>query len=222
MGRVRAIGLVVLGGLAATPGVLAAPLSYAYRTEGFVAPAIDVWRPGEMPSTGVTGTPSISFRGIESGRYDGPGTITLGEFVVAPPGQETTYHDADFGIGFEIPELHRSFSDGRGSFRTQMADLGVYGRLNGRVEADGRANLLVTFDTVEDWFPNRGYPAIVIEDSLPFLPSDFRPGATLQLTTPTGGGTLAVSATVVPEPATVAIFAMAMVGYGLRRRFQSS
>lgn len=190
--------------IAAAPAA-AGPMDYAYRTRG------------ELDA------PSIRFRGLNDGRYTGPGAVPLGSLVITPPGRDMTYGDVDFGIGFEIPDLGRILgAEAEGGFHQLLASFGLYGTLSGTVLADGRADLTLVLDPGRTslYQPGMGYPAWLTGSALPFELKDIRVGPTLHIATPAGGGSVAVTAQVVPEPTALAAFAATFAGLTLRRRLR--
>jgi hypothetical protein len=193
------VGVLLIGARSSARGD-AIPASIAYSSDGFVDPA------------GTAGRSPVQFQGVTNGTLQGAGPISLGKFVVTPPGGgDVVFNGKKFAVQFTAPDYSWVDPGHRppGSFPATVqhdAVFSVFGHLNGVVHADGQANLSATVDNVM----LQGITAQTTDrtyvNSLPFPLSDVRT-QTLSLSTGPGGGTAGIVVQVVPEPASVLVYA---------------
>lgn len=212
MGLIRIVATAVCGlGLAAS-GLQAAPTTPATLL-GYKAT-------GTIGSTGVTGSNVISYNSVASGAFTTPSSFSLGEFVVAPlaDGQTTTYNDTPFIINYQTDKVNGSEPMGL------VQPIILTGRLNGTVSGPSQSDLVATFDNLPS--PTISFlldPSTKMTNTL-----DIIGGTQALVPSTTNGGRTTVQGRItssiqpVPEPATIAIFATAIVGVALRRRLRSA
>ena len=132
--------VVALGLVAAATGVtradsMTAPTStlVAYDTVG-----------STIGTTGITGTPSISFVPQTGGAFMSPSTLNLGMFEAAalPAGQMTTYNNTPFDIKFKVDGVN-----GNTSFMPNGTPVDLTGTLNGTLTGASQSSVVATFDS---------------------------------------------------------------------------
>jgi hypothetical protein len=191
---------VLLIGLRSSARGDAIPASIAYFSYGYVDPTV------------TAGRSPIQFQGVTNGTLQGAGPLSLGQVVVTPPGGgDVVFNDKKFAVQFTAPDYSWDDPGHRpsGSFPATVqhdAVFSVFGHLDGVVHASGQANLTATFDNVmPQGFTARPTDRAYV-NSLPFPLSDVRT-QTLSLSTGPGGGTAGLVVQIVPEPASVLVFA---------------
>lgn len=202
------MAVVALGiALAAAPaGASAAALPPTsvndYNTSGTIKPS----------AATVAGTNVISFNSVASGSFLAPSAFSVGEFLVSalPVGVSTTYTNTPFEISYIAQKVNGETPT---SNETPITITGV---LNGTVTGPNQSSVVATFDPIgNSEFRTGDYlNKLAISGSVLLVPSSNNGGRT------TAQATLIASAHPIPEPATVAIFAVAIAGYGLRRRIK--
>jgi len=180
---------------------------------------MDYGTSGTIDSTGVNGTPVISFNSVATGSYTAPSSFSLGEFLVAalPKGASTTYNNTPFHITYLANKTDGSVPTVNGTPVT------LNGVLNGTLTDASQSNVVATFDKEKiDPFQVGAFNNTlnVVDKSLSLVPSTTNGGRT------TAQGQMLVtgvhSGPPVPEPSTIAVFLTAMAGLGLRRRLHRS
>jgi hypothetical protein len=196
--------ILTLGLLAgASAGVHASPV-FNYSTSG----AID--------STGVTGTPVISFNSLVENTVDvGSGSnLSLGDFQVAglPGNQSTTYNNTPFHISLLVNQVDGTTPD------PNQTPLQLSGELNGTIVGDHTSNVTATFNPLN----NPKFQTGLYENTLT-IPSS----KSLVASTTNSGQTTAeafITSTTnthpTPEPTSIALFLMCLGGIGLRHRIR--
>lgn len=206
--RMAAVALTLgLLGLA-TPGARGSVL-VSYNTSGTIG------------SDGITGTPNtISFNSVANGVFLSPSQFSMGDFLVAPlgDGQKATYKDTPFSISIFVKDVD-------GKTPTSSDPIVVTGVLNGDVVGPNQSSVKATFNKLD--IKN---PVFITGDLTNTL--SLPPGETWLVPSTNHGGLTSAQGqmetvytatnTPAPEPATLTIFAVAIAGYGLRRRLQRS
>lgn len=216
-----ALALAAIAG--AAPAATAAAI--AYTTTGGLGTTTYDGAPGQI----VRGTAGVTFSGVTGGSFNTDGTNVLGSLVVTPipAGAGGVYNNVPFNIQFTAPDLHKVVSntvtptDGSAPYQalTQYdAVFTLFGHLTGAVQTDGQSDLTYTVDgfrpvTSALMTTDRSYLS-----DLPFPVSDLTAGPTFHLTTPAGGGSLAITVQAVPEPSTLALACTVAAGLALRHR----
>jgi hypothetical protein len=208
--------VMVLGLLAQAPGALASPV-VNYSTSGTI------------DSTGVTGTPVISFNSVLNSSFLSPSSLSLGDFQVAalPNAQSTTYTSTPFHITYLVNNVDGSAPN------PNQTPIQVSGVLNGTVTGGNQSDVKASFDpiTKSNFMTGNWSNALNIADNpLTLVPSTTNSGQTsaqafLQSTMTNssssgtgGGGSPDTSGpTTVPEPSTIALFLTSLAGLGIHR-----
>ncbi|HEY2156993.1 MAG TPA: PEP-CTERM sorting domain-containing protein [Isosphaeraceae bacterium] len=217
------IAAIALASLAwSATGAIASAI--AYDTSGGSDGATYNGKPGNIPQ----GTFSVGFNGVTGGSFSQPGTNLLGSLVVKPTpgGTEGVYNDVPFNIRFTAPDLHKVVTEtltGNGGVPFQGlaqydAIFTLFGHLDGTVQPDGKADLTYTVDGFRPFSTALVTTDRVYLSDLPFPTSALTAGPTFHLVTPAGGGSVAISVQVVPEPSTLAFALVGVAGLVLRRR----
>jgi hypothetical protein len=170
---------------------------------------------GTIDSTGVTGTPVISFNSAAGGSFTAPSSFSLGQFLVAalPTGQTTTYTNTPFHITYLANKVDGLPTDPA----TQVV---VNGTLNGTIEGSSQSNVVASFNSTAPLPFQTGRlqnQLNVLDNPLSLVPSTTNGGRT------TAQAQVIVNEVVppaIPEPTSVALFVTAIVGLGLRRRLR--
>jgi hypothetical protein len=172
---------------------------------------------GTVNSTGVTGTPVISFNSVQNGAFTAPSAFSMGSFQVAPlpTGVSTTYTNTPFSITYLANQVDGSVPSVNGTPIT------ISGVLNGTVTGGSQSDVIATFNPAS-------LPAFQtgnFSDTLSVLDSPI----SLVPSTTNGGLTTAQAQMIVqsivpppaaPEPTSIAVFLTAIGGLVLRRRLR--
>src|SRR5487761_1909719 len=101
---------------------------------------------GSVGTTGVSGTPVVSFLGVAGGSSVAGTPFSFGNFVVAlpPAGTDTTYSKTPFTIQYDVKTVSGSIpSPNEGSVT-------IHGVLDGTVRSNGQSDLTPSFGFVPD------------------------------------------------------------------------
>jgi hypothetical protein len=182
------------------------------------SPVVNYSTSGTIDSTGVTGTPVISFNSILNSTFASPSQFSLGAFQVAnlPDGQTTTYTDTPFHITFLANTVDGTVPD------PNQTPIQVNGVLNGTITGGNQSQVTATFNPVTSAsFLTGPYDnTLTIANSpLSLVPSTTNNGQTSAQATlsSTGGPSQPGDGTSVPEPSTVALFLTTLAGLGVHR-----
>jgi hypothetical protein len=207
-----AIAIALTLSLGSASGAQAAALSTDSLTSSMSYTTL-----GNIGTQGVTGVPIISFNGVDNNQFTAPSSFSLGSFHVGGllPGQSTTYNNTPFQITFETNTVNGSTPV------PNQTPIVINGVLNGTISGSSQSSVVATFDTTS--LPQ--FQTGLYQNTLNIFDN---PVSLVPMTT-NGGLTTAEAQILVqsvnpppaPEPATAAIFVMAIAGYGLRRWFRS-
>ncbi len=170
---------------------------------------------GSIDSTGLDGTPVISFNSVNSGQnnsFNAPSNFSLGSFQVAalPDGQTTTYTNTPFHITYLVDTIN-------GAAPTpNQTPITIDGTLNGSINGSRNSSVVAKFDTVT--LPT--FQAGQYSNTLTILDSPY-----LLVPRMTSNGQTTVQANLeatptppsVPEPTSIAIFLTTLAGLGVHR-----
>jgi hypothetical protein len=206
--------VLVLGLLAQAPAALADPV-VNYSTSGTI------------DSTGVTGTPVISFNSVLNSTFNAPSSLSLGDFQVAalPNSQSTSYTNTPFHITYLANTVNGIAPD------PNQSPVQVSGVLNGAITGANQSDVKATFDPITNGTFTTGNWSNTIsiaDNPLTLVPSTTNNGQTsaqafLQSTmtssssSSTGGSTDTGGTTNIPEPSTIALFLTSLAGLGIHR-----
>ena len=203
----RTIGL--LAAFALTWPAQAAPITYetsgvftptSYRTDGAVG-----FLGSDAGYFGVHGPPP----------FQGPGTITLGAFMVepVPDGMTLPYNDVPFTITLTL----RNLPEGPSNQPVGVDTLSLAGVLNGSVTGRYQSSLTATVNSVT-WIGGDSplpFPLSAFHVDTPLL---LAASDTLASASAPNYGITPLNATItIPEPASWACFGLAGVAFWLRR-----
>jgi hypothetical protein len=203
--RMAVVALTLALGLAVAPA--------ATRAAAVTPTSVnDYGTSGTIGLTGITGANVISFNSVASGSFLAPSAFSLGEFLVSalPVGVSTTYTDTPFEINYIAQKVN--------GVEPEQNDtpIKITGRLNGVVTGPNQSSVVATFDPISDSQFRTGdfLNQLAISGSVLLVPSSNNGGRT------TAQATLLANSAPIPEPTTIAIFATAAAGFGLRRRLR--
>ncbi|WP_435015896.1 PEP-CTERM sorting domain-containing protein [Tundrisphaera sp. TA3] len=168
----------------------------------------------------ITGPEAIRFQGVESGSIEPGKTVRLGEFVIKPvAGSTTTFDNTPFTIIARTPSLDWFAMPEDPLSGVHEGGFHIRGTINGTINPDGSGDLRISYDSA-----GLGYPKMIIlgvgyYSDFPYPISDVKLGQTIvaQFGADTGTVTYAYEVEVVPEPASVAVFALAAAGLAWHR-----
>jgi len=169
-----------------------------------------------VTSSGLTGSatvaPIVSFDSVTSGSFTAPSAFSLGSFHVGElnAGVSTTYNNTPFSITLTINKINGSTP------LPNQTPVTLTGKLNGTISDASQSDVVATFDKASlDKFQTGNYlnTLSVLDSSVSLVPSTTNNGQT------TAQAKLFVEAAPVPEPASIAVFLVAIGGgFGLWRR----
>ncbi|WP_422930962.1 PEP-CTERM sorting domain-containing protein [Singulisphaera sp. PoT] len=171
---------------------------------------------GTIESTGITGTPIISFVSLDQNQFSSASYFSLGNFDVAPlpAGQSTTYDDTPFHITLVVNQV-----EGEAPSPNQTPIV-LNGHLNGKITGGTQSSVQATFDPIGSvQFQTGPYKNTLTLPGLKFtlVPSTTNNG----LTTAEAHLTTTPTEKPVPEPTSIAMFLTTIAGLGLRQRLRS-
>jgi hypothetical protein len=206
--------LTALGLVAATAGVgHAAPVSGTTpKTDG---PLMTYNTIGSTIGTsGITGNPVIKFIPVTGGSFLAPSNLSFGKFQIdaLPTGQRTVYNNTPVAIKFQADALNGQ------SIAPNETPIEVSGVLNGEAIGDNQSTVVATFNPLAKAEFQTGLYKNTL--GLPDTPLRINPS------TSNGGVTTAqaflsnssLDPNPIPEPSTLALFAVTLFGFAARRR----
>jgi len=180
------------------------------------SPVINYSTSGAIDSTGVTGTPVISFNSLVQNTVDvGSGSnLSLGDFQVAglPGNQTTTYNNTPFNISLLVNQVDGTTPN------PNQTPLQISGELNGTVVGNDTSNVTATFNPLN----NPNFQTGLYENTLSV------PSSKSLVASTTNSGQTSAEAVITsttntqptPEPTSIAFFLMCLGGIGLRHRIR--
>lgn len=196
-------------------GLKAAVVALGLLAAGATAkadPIVSYTTSGQVQSTGVTGTPVISFNSVVTGQsFNAPSSLSLGDFTVAalPAGQSTTYTNTPFSVTYLVNQV-----DGN-TPNPNQTPIVISGVLNGTVTGSNQSTVVAQFNPISNpTFLTGAYSNTLslFDNPLSLVPSTTNNGMTTAQAYQTSTG-----ANSVPEPTSVALFLTAIGGLGWRR-----
>ena len=207
---------------------------FAQAPDAQADPIVNYSTSGTIDSTGVTGTPVISFNSVLNSSFNAPSSLSLGDFQVAalPNSQTTSYTNTPFHITYLANQVNGSAPD------PNQTPIQVSGVLNGTITGGDQSDVKASFDPITNGtFTTGSFSNMlnIADNPLTLVPSTTNSGQTsaqafLQATmlntppdsgsgsTGTGGGSTGVgNSTTVPEPSTIALFLTTLAGLGVHR-----
>ncbi|MDR3634413.1 MAG: PEP-CTERM sorting domain-containing protein [Isosphaeraceae bacterium] len=196
-------------------GLKAAVMALGLLAAGATAqasPIVSYTTSGQVQSTGVTGTPVISFNSVVTGQsFSSPSSFSLGDFTVAalPTGQSTTYTNTPFSVTFLVNQINGSNPS------PNQTPIQVTGVLNGTISGNDQSTVVAKFDPIaKPTFLTGSYSNTlsIFDNPLSLVPSTTNNGLT------TAQAYLSnTPVNPVPEPTSVALFLTAIGGLGWKR-----
>lgn len=170
---------------------------------------------GTIDSSGVSGTPVISFNSVPTGQFTTPSSFSLGEFMVAalPDGVTTSYTNTPFSITYLANSVNGQAVD------NTTTPIVLTGKINGSVTGASQSDLMVSFDqTPIPDFQTNGYTNTLVnlDTNLTLVPSTTNGGRT------TAQSIMVVSPVPVPEPTSIIVFGLGAAGLIWQRRRRSA
>jgi hypothetical protein len=169
---------------------------------------------GTIDSTGITGTPVISFDSVQNGAFTAPSSFSLGVFQTAalPTGSTTTYTNTPFHITYLTNMVDGTVPT------ANSTPITISGVLNGTITGGSQDNVVATFiPTTLPAFTTGNFKDTlnVLDSPLSLVPSSTNNGLTTaqaQMIVQT------INPPAAAEPTSIAIFLTAIAGIGLRRK----
>ena len=181
---------------------------------------IDYTSAGTIGSTGITGTPVVSFNNTSAGSFNAPSDFSLGDFHVTPlaDGQSTTYTNTPFQISLTVNQIDGSAPE------PNQTPVTLSGVLNGTVTGPNQSTVVAQFNpgATPDFVTGSATNTLsVFDNPLSLVPSTTNGGLTSAqaylnnqvASVPPLGGTQTV-----PEPTSVLVFSAGIAVVGLIRR----
>ena len=162
-------------------------------------------------ATGVTGTPAIKFVPVTGVSYLSPSNLSFGSFQVQanPDGQSTTYVNTPFTIKFTADSVNGQMVN------PNDTPITIAGVLNGTITGANQSSVVATFSAPSKTVFQTG----LYSNTLAPLDSPLRIAPSTSGPTTAQGAITATTITApVPEPSTIAVFAVMLAGLGLRQR----
>ena len=162
-------------------------------------------------STGITGTPAINFVPVTGVSYLSPSNLSFGSFQVSalPTGQSTTYVNTPVSINFTADSVNGQ------PVNPNQTPITISGVLNGTITGANQSSVIATFAP-----PSKSvFQTGLYSNTLSSLDSPLRIAPSSSGSTTAQGLITATTITAaVPEPSTIAVFAVMLAGLGLRQR----
>ncbi|MHC5540230.1 PEP-CTERM sorting domain-containing protein [Singulisphaera rosea] len=195
--------------------VIAMGLTFAAGSDASASTLIQYSTSGSIDSSGVSGTPVISFGSIDSATFTPTSYFSLGNFQVASlqPGQTTTYTHTPFKITLVVDQVNGVTPD------PNQSPIVLTGYLDGKITGGDKSSVQATFDPIGSiQFQTGNYQnTLTIPDlKVTLVPSTTNGGRT------TAEARISTISTVkpVPEPTTAALFLTTLAGLGMRGRLR--
>ena len=194
---------------------------FAQAQSVLASPVVNYSTSGSIDSSGVTGTPVISFNSVLNSSFESPSSFSMGDFQVAalPDKQSTSYTDTPFHITYLVNSVDGAKPD------VNETPIQLSGVLNGTVSGGNQSHVVAKFDPItKPTFMTGMYSndLSITDNPLTLVPSTTNSGqtsaqafltSTLTTTPPPSSG----GETTVPEPSTIALFLTTLAGLGVHR-----
>jgi hypothetical protein len=191
--------------------IVLAIAAIAAATSSPAANIVSYHTTGSVGTSGVSGPGAVGYTPIGGGSFADPSQFSLGEFLVPglADGQTTTFSHTPF-------EIHMAITGVNGAAPAPpVPPIAMTGELNGSFSGANQSNVIATFLDVN--------PPSFLVGNLSLMLSLKNPELSLVPSTSNGGRTtiqayLVSCGPTVPEPATISLFLVGLVGIGVRHR----